>query len=294
MSPPSTPYVSPAERIPARDTDVEFSRFDRGTQLFGHLSQMGITINGRRVIDLGTGFGFLPIAAAKAGAASVTAVDANQARLDAVAQRATDSGLAVTTVEANLLDGGAALPRSDLAFLIGVVEYAGLWDLGRAPSELQVRVFRTAYETLVPGGTLVFGSKNRLWPSQTVRDIHTRLPLVNALPRAWADRLSQTIAGKPYRHHIHSPRAWEKLLRAAGFTDIELFIPYYSYQLPVLIQRRGTFDAIARIRGMQLSDEERAAAIGPRWLPKAVLMGVGGSIGVPLAHSVLFKAVKSE
>ena len=47
----------------------------------------------------------------------------------------------------------------DVALLIGVVEYAGLWSLDEPVSLLQRRVFETAFQMLAPGGTVVVGRR---------------------------------------------------------------------------------------------------------------------------------------
>jgi hypothetical protein len=139
---------------------------------------------------------------------------------------------------------------------------------------------------------LVFGSKNRIWPRFIVDDVHTHLPLVNILPRRAADALSQRLRGTPYRHHIHGPRKWESLLREAGFNEVRAYRPYFSYQLPLLIPERSALKLVRAIRCLPLSDEEARAARGPRWLPKAVLMGLAGHLGLPISHSVLMLAWK--
>ena len=284
MTSPITP------EIPARDTETEFSTLDRGSSLLSLLPTIGVDVASRDIVDLGTGFGFLAMAAAGAGA-RVTAVDINDERLGQLRRRASDRGLEVDVVRANLLDPPALGP-ADVAFLIGVVEYAGLWDHERSPSELQTRVFRTAYDALKPGGSLVFGSKNRLWPALAVRDVHTHRPLVNALPRGLADKLSRRTTGEPYRHHIHSPAGWARLIKAAGFRELTIYQPHFSYQLPVLIRERPGFADVKTIASLPLGEEERAAALGSRWRPKAVLMAAGNALRIPLSHSVIIRATK--
>jgi SAM-dependent methyltransferase len=284
--------ADPLVAIPARDTETEFRVFDRGSRFLELLEGMDIDVRGKRVVDLGTGYGFLALAAARAAASSVTAVDVDADRLAQVKRRAETEGLAVTTVQANLLDPTANLPGSDLAFLIGVVEYAGLWDTTAPIKELQRRVFTTAYNALEPGGQLIFGSKNRLWPALAVRDVHTRLPLVNVLPRGLADKLSQRVRGVPYRHHIHSPRAWSGLVSAAGFRKVEVFFPFFSYQLPVLIEQRPSFASMRRLARMHKGAEEEEAAFGRRWLVKSLVMATAGTLRVPLSHSIHIRATK--
>jgi predicted nicotinamide N-methyase len=61
-------------------------------------------VDGRRVLDLAAGSGLVAIAAAKAGAASVTAVDIDPLSLAAVEANATANAVTVTAVERDILD----------------------------------------------------------------------------------------------------------------------------------------------------------------------------------------------
>ena len=117
-------------------------------------------VTGRRVLDLATGSGLVALAAARAGAAAVRAVDVDPLALDAARLNATANGVAITTEHADLLDGDAGdadvvlagdvfysreLAGRMLAFLRrarreGAAVYAG--DPGRAylPADLGERV----------------------------------------------------------------------------------------------------------------------------------------------------------
>lgn len=281
-----------APAIPARDAASEFPSFDRADRLISLLSSVGVEIKGQNVADLGTGYGFLALGAARAGAATVQAVDANPDRLARVAERAETAGADVRCLQANLLEPVRELRPASLAFLVGVVEYAGLWDHTRPVQELQRQVFATAFEALGDGGTLVFGSKNRIWPRFLWDDVHTRRPLLNVLPRSWADAMSNRMYGKPYRHHIHSPWKWREMLRSVGFRKVETYLPHFSYQFPLLLERKPSFHDVGRIRDLGLSEAEREAALNRLWWVKSVLMASGATLRVPLAQSVVLKATK--
>lgn len=278
--------------IPARDDANEFGSFDRGMRFLAALEEMGLTVQGRRVADLGTGFGSIAIAAARSGAERVLAFDSDADRLRVVAERARAADVELETVPMNLLSPSRDLPHVDLALLIGVVEYAGLWDSRSSVVALQRRIFETAHRMLEPGGLLVFASKNRLWPPFVLRDVHTGRPLVNALPRRSADALARLLGKEGYRHYIHSPRGWAGLLHEAGFRSVETYYPYFSYQFPLLIVRRPSVEAIRAIRSRPATEEEAYAALGRLWRLKAALMALGAMLGVPLSHAVIMKAEK--
>lgn len=287
----SSTHHSAQPTIPARDGASEFTTFRRGARFLSLLQELGITIRDSRLVDLGAGYGSIAIAAAKAGAASVVACDVNLERLSAVAQRAASAGVEVEVRRVNLLEP-AEIPPADVALLIGVAKYAGLWDMEASPEHLQTRVFETAYSALRAGGVLVFGSKNRAWPRFLLKDIHTGQPLVNSLPRAVADMLSRRIDGRPYRHWVHTPGGWSRLIRAAGFSKLRVYHPYFSYQFPAKIVEHPSFQVISDLRRLRLHPDEYAVAMGSLWLPKALLMAVSALVRVPLSQSVIITAEK--
>ena len=280
--------------IPVRDDAQEFHTFERGRTVLRALSGIGVSVQGQRVVDLGAGYGSLSLACLKAGAAEVVAVDIHQERLDAISARAAEQGISVQTRTANLLHPWGQASSADVAFLIGVVEYAGLWDASSEVADLQRTVFTTAFDALRPGGTLIFGSKNRLWPRYIAKDVHTGQPLINVIPRSVADKLSLRFAGRLYRHHIHSPRQWHALITSAGFGDVQTYVPYLSYQFPLEIVVRPSFADINRVRRMAMTSEERGVAWGRAGAVKAGIMATAGAAGIQMGSSMFAIAIKPE
>lgn len=278
--------------IPVRDDAAQLHTFARGDRVLDCFGDIGIDVANKAVVDLGAGYGSLSIAAAKAGATSVAAVDIYPERLAAIAARAKEQGAIVGVVEANLLDGVPEVRDADLVLLIGVVEYAGLWERHTDVRALQRRVFQTAFDCLKPGGQLVFASKNRLWPRFILRDANTRLPLVNVLPRKLADLMNVRLTGEPYRHHIHSPRGWSALIEAAGLEPAAYYLPFLSYQLPLQLSRRPKLSDIRRARARIQTREEFELSWGGAGWVKALLMVICGALRLPVAHSVIVVARK--
>jgi predicted nicotinamide N-methyase len=75
-----------------------------GQALARHVLDHPDLVSGRSVLDLATGSGLVAVAAARAGARPVTANDIDPLSLAAAAVNAEVNGVAVTTVEADLLD----------------------------------------------------------------------------------------------------------------------------------------------------------------------------------------------
>ena len=278
--------------IPVRDDAAEGTGVSRGDWLLRALAEIDVRVTDLDVVDLGAGYGSISIAAAVAGARSVTAVDVHSDRLEAIERRSQAAGVLVRTRRLNLLEGWSQAAEADLVFLIGVVEYAGLWDLDAPVSQLQTQVFTTAFDALRPGGRLVFASKNRLWPRFVFRDANTSQPLVNVLPRAAADRVSRRLDGRPYRHHVHSARGWQDLVRSAGFAEARVYTPYLSYQFPLKLADRPSVAAQRAVSRLDLSPEARRLSWGRTGAAKAMITTVCGMANLSVAHGVFVVATK--
>ncbi|UWU15990.1 50S ribosomal protein L11 methyltransferase [Rhizobium sullae] len=83
-----------------------------GTVLARHILSQPQTVNGRRVLDLGSGSGLVAIAAVKAGAMHVTAVDVDARAIAATDLNAAANGVAIETLQADIL--GALPPICDV------------------------------------------------------------------------------------------------------------------------------------------------------------------------------------
>jgi len=277
--------------VPIRDDRSEFPSVDRAPFFLGMLEDFGVDFRGKRIVDLGAGFGTIAMALARSGS-DVAAIDAGERQLDELKRRALNDGIELQVYSGNLISDALPVTDVDLALLVGVVEYAGMWSDTEPVEQLQVKVLKTALNTLRPGGTLVLCTKNRIWPVFAFRDVHTKLPLVNVLPRPIAEKLARRLTGEPYRLYIHSPKKWQSLLHEAGFERSEVAYPYFSYQYPVGISQKPAIRDFMKLQ--EPNDAPSLAYIthGRFWKLKAVAMGLAHSIGVPFSNSVVIKATK--
>jgi SAM-dependent methyltransferase len=280
--------------IPALDDASVVPLSDRGGRFWDTLERIGISIQGRRVVDLGAGFGSLSLAAARRGAAQVVAIDVHHARLQELRRKQLREPGVVYVLRADITSPPLRDGSADVVLLVGVVEYAGLWDHQQSVSDLQRLIIEKAYSILKPEGLLVLASKNRLWPRFALADPHTGDPIVNALPRGIANIITRLRGHGRYRHHIHSPAAWRALAMEAGFSRVQVLYPIFSYQFPLLVTPRPSLAALKVLspRIATMPDSERTVVVGRVWRAKTALMILAHKLRLPLSHSVLVLARK--
>lgn len=121
-----------------------------------------LDLDGKRVADIGTGSGILALAAARAGARSVLALDVNPAAALTAAENARANGFGgrVTSVGSNLLSALAPTPLFDV-ILSSPPSFPGeprdiadrAWLAGPGYRDIAA-LFEQARERLAPGGRL--------------------------------------------------------------------------------------------------------------------------------------------
>jgi SAM-dependent methyltransferase len=182
---------------------------DRGRLLLRLLAREGAgAIAGRRVLDLGAGFGALALYFAHLGA-DVTAVDPNEPRMQVALTLARRHGLALRTLGAT----AQALPLPDGGFDF-VLANNSLCYLVERPSRRAA--FAEIHRVLRPGGWAVLRNPNRLHP----RDQFTGLPLLSLLGPSLAQRTVATLGRHRSEVRLTSPLGAARELRHAGFTHV--------------------------------------------------------------------------
>ncbi|MBY5665458.1 class I SAM-dependent methyltransferase [Rhizobium leguminosarum] len=125
-----------------------------GAVLARHLLDRPEIVTGRRVLDLGAGSGLVAIAAAKAGAAKVTAVDIDANAIAAISLNAAINGVDIVARAADTLDDPP--PETDL-IVVG--------DLFYEPS-LALRVMAFLRRCLASGIEVLIGDPERAYLPQ--------------------------------------------------------------------------------------------------------------------------------
>jgi SAM-dependent methyltransferase len=180
----------------------------RASALMAMIAALGLSVRGRRVLDLGCGFGALSLYFASQGA-RVVAIDPNESRMSVGRAVAEAHGLPVRFRTARMQD----LPVRDEAFLFAVMNNSLCYVTGH---EDRVAALAEAQRALRPGGLLLVRNPNRSHPV----DQFTGIPLVGMLPEPAARRLAGALGRPRSRVALRGERGAAAELRAAGFADV--------------------------------------------------------------------------
>jgi ubiquinone/menaquinone biosynthesis C-methylase UbiE len=179
---------------------------ERGRLLLRLLAEAGMgSVEGRRVLDLGAGFGSLALYFAHLGA-EVVAVDPNERRMRVALAVATRRGLALSVVPAH----AQSLPFADADFDLVLANNSLCYIVREQEHE---QALREIHRVLKPGGWVAMRNPNRLHP----RDQFTRLPLVGLLPPALAQRTARALGRHRSHVRLRSPGGAVRTLRRARF-----------------------------------------------------------------------------
>lgn len=183
------------------------------------------------VVDIGSGWGNMSLAFART-ADQVVAIDTTPENLEFIQIRADQEGLKnIITAQAE----ASCLPLRpnsfDIALLIGVLEWVA-WGRPGDPQKLQQKALKRIYESLRPGGCLYLSIENRFSYKYFLglKEPHTGLRFVSLLPYIIGNQYSRIVRHQEYRELTYSPWALKKLLRVAGFNQIDFMYPIPNYQ----------------------------------------------------------------
>lgn len=181
----------------------------RGRLLLRLLAEQGAgAIAGRRVLDLGAGFGALALYYAHLGA-DVVAVDPNDERMQVAVAIAARRGLRVSAVSAH----AQSLPLPDASIDVVLANNSLCYIVERHAHRLALSEI---HRVLRPGGWLAIRNPNRLRP----RDQFTGLPLLGLLAPSSAQRVASALGHHRSEVRLRSPGGAVRQLRRAGFSDV--------------------------------------------------------------------------
>jgi len=187
-----------------------------------------------RILDIGAGTGTNSHALAMRFD-EVVALEPVEERIEFMRHRFAQEQLSkVKIVQSSLWKLPFPEKSFDVVVMNGVLEWVAEGQSGD-PGEIQLRALRKMLSLLKPGGFLYVGIENRMCPEFLVGylDPHCRMPYVTILPRPiahWYARRKGKLNG--YRNYIYSSWGYRRLLRRAGFTEVDAYVALPSYNHP--------------------------------------------------------------
>lgn len=187
-----------------------------------------------RVLDLGAGMGTTSHCLALRYR-EVVAVEPVAERVEFMQRRFEQERLEnVRIVRSSLWEVPFEAGSFDMIAMNGVLEWVAVGRSGD-PRKIQQTALRNAVRLLRPGGVLYVGIENRFCPGYFIgyRDPHCSAPWVTVLPRRLAHALMRR-NGHPegYRNYLYSASGYRRLLRQAGFSEVQCYIALPSYNHP--------------------------------------------------------------
>lgn len=172
-----------------------------------------------KVLELGCGCGAISRYLAESGC-ELCAVDGSARRASIAALRC--SGLNNVTLVVDDIFALPQLGKFDVVTLIGVLEYACKYG----GSDAALKLLQRARSFLVPGGALILALENRLGLKYFagIPEDHTGRPWDGVTDAYQKDGVK-----------TYSRKELVGMIRDAGFTHIEQYIPVPDYKLPVMV-----------------------------------------------------------
>jgi len=193
------------------------------------------------VLDLGAGWGSYTFALSPR-VGQITAADSSLESLGFIKLRAEQDAIEnISTVHIKPLDFGKipfAGGSFDCVIMNGVLEWVGSYLKSGDPLKMQKNCLKEVFRILKKNGELWIGIENRfgLRYFTGAPDDHLlyysskEIKYTTLFPRFIADIITRLKIGVPYRTYTHSLWGLKRMLKKAGFNDIEFYFPETDYR----------------------------------------------------------------
>lgn len=187
------------------------------------------------VLDTGAGLGRNTIPLARV-AKKVVAFDQSLARMRFVKRALAREKLEnVDLFVGDIFELPLEPASFDLIAMNGVLEWVGKTDKFKDAREAQIAALKICKKLLKPGGCLYIGIENRYSFVYMHGPDHEGLMYTTFMPRRVASWYNRLRRGEPYQTYTYSKAGYERLLKDAGFSTTEFFLPYPGYNLPRIL-----------------------------------------------------------
>ncbi|MDO8589706.1 MAG: class I SAM-dependent methyltransferase [bacterium] len=198
-----------------------------------------------RVLDVGAGMGRISIPLARV-ASSVVALDGSYLRMKFLKLRAEKEGLKnIEVYVGDILDKPFGKESFDLIVMNGLLEWVGATERFHDPREAQIASLKIAKDLLKKGGHLYIGIENRFALAYLRGRDHSGLYFTSYMPRFVANIYMKLRRGRSYDTYTYTKSGYEKLLREAGFNNIEFYLTYPGYNLPRMMIPYDNLNALS-------------------------------------------------
>jgi len=199
-----------------------------------------------RALDIGAGTGGIACQLAKK--CFVTAVDGSEIDVEFLKIRAQQEKLSQLSV---LVANAVSLPFEnnyfDIVIMNGVLEWVATAERTDVPPmNQQIKALEEARRVLKPHGKFLLGIENRYFWGYFlgIPEPHLNMKYISLLERSDAEQLSRNIRNLPFREYTYSRQEYEKLIKEAGFEQVETYWLYPDYRLPQYIIPLGNVNAV--------------------------------------------------
>jgi ubiquinone/menaquinone biosynthesis C-methylase UbiE len=184
------------------------------------------------VLDVGAGFGAITFSLASAGY-KVVSVDSVIERASFIKTRVNQDKVDNVQVScASALELPFPEGSFDIVIMNGVLEWLGLSDTSMSPDKVQKKALHDIIRLLKPGGIFYLAIENRISAIYFLgfKDPHSGLRFTSIMPRFMAHLYSFLKKRMRYRTYTYSKFGYQKILKQAGFKEVQFFLPLPSYR----------------------------------------------------------------
>jgi len=214
------------------------------------------------VLDIGAGMGRSSIPLARV-AGKVVSVDHSFLRMKFLKKRGNMEGLKnIEVYVGDIFDLPFKKESFDVIVMNGLLEWVGVTDRYSNPKEAQVASLRICKDLLKKGGHLYIGIENRFALAYLKAIDHSGLRFTSYMPRFMANWYTLLRKGERYDTYTYNIGGYKKLLREAGFNEMDFRLVYPGYNNPRITIPYDNLNMLAYIiRGLMPENTWRRSLV---------------------------------